>query len=100
MNDDDLGPNLCRDVSGHVALTVDAHERIWAENIRRGKEYKAKLESGAIKPYKWIDVRPGGGIRKSRKRTEAKTNARHIPARDHVQARLAKDKSATVGCYG
>lgn len=108
-------PNLEFSPGGSAQLTYEAQARLCRENIARGAEYRRKLAAGEITPYAFVDVRPGGGVQdrdkpgRSRRSPEARARrsaqliekkAKHVPARDHVQARLAKDKSATVECYG
>lgn len=81
------------DFEGRMVPSFDDVERVRLINIERGQEYRRKLASGEIKRYTFVDVRPGGGVQdrnkpKTRNRERrAELKARHLPARDHAQAR-------------
>ena len=72
-------------INGSVQLTPESLSRIREDNIARGREYLRKLEAGIIKPYSHVDARSCSGVRPAKKLKAQRP--RHVPLRDHVQAR-------------
>ncbi len=75
-------------INGHAYVSDAEKSRICQINIDRSVEYRRKLKAGEIKPYRHVDIRQGGGIRKPKR--QSRTPA-HVPACDHALAWHQRD---------
>ncbi len=51
-------------------VTKEDSDRLMRHNIAAGQKYQAMLDDGSEKPYVHIDVRPGGALRTSKRRSQ------------------------------